>query len=270
MMWLIDLLSHQGPNICRSWLFASPYREHYEAFVCGISLPPSASKQWLTDTGLIHLMVVSGAHLHFVERGLGWFPVPLRLSALVWYSWLTGWGAPVVRALCRRLCVEAIRPWGWTPLQVEFLATLALLVVHPQWLWSRSFLMSWMCALALQLPRPRGRWYGLRWLDVSLKCYVLLFVFVPSSPFTMAWNALVGPLIGALLFPVTVMVVIWPAFQVIGDGLWWIFFTLLEHGPKPEPVVGSLPTTSIFWVPLFLHLALLYLEVKWRRAWAFS
>ncbi|NJL24231.1 MAG: hypothetical protein HC902_02985 [Calothrix sp. SM1_5_4] len=219
------------------------------------------------DSGLIHILVVSGAHLHFLERLSFWIPERGRLILCTIYCWLTGFGAPVVRALIRRVCSNLFRSWAWTPLQVEAKTTLLLLMIHPQWLVSRSFLMSWMCALALQAPLPLPKW---RPLNMSLKCYLFLFPFCAASPLSILWNSLVGPAVGGILFPASLAAIALPWIQPATDQIWRVFLAVLELGPKGPPVDDGFHILTIWWIPMVVHAGLLYGEWKWRREHAFS
>src|SRR5262245_6137827 len=105
--WLLDLsltnLPKVGPEFCQYALPVSPYRALYAALVCGVSLPSGHEKQIFVDTGLIHLMVVSGSHLVFIERLTGFLPNSIRLVLGGAYAFLTGFQAPVMRAWMRRI-----------------------------------------------------------------------------------------------------------------------------------------------------------------------
>lgn len=253
----------QGPVLCESLIPQGLHHALEAALVCGRSLPPGSAKQLFLDTGLIHIMVVSGAHLIFLESLL---PRRVRMPVLALYCWLTGFGPPVVKAFAHRLAEWKLKPLGWSALQAEAVAILATLLVCPFWLTSRSLQMSWMCFLALSLP-PLIRW---RALDQSLKTYALLFLFVGSSLISVGWNTLVAPFVGVILFPLSLMLLVLPMLGPLVDGVWNVFLGLLNWGPKSEPAAWFLSSRDLFWLPLGLHILLLIREVRWRRARAFS
>jgi len=256
-----------GQDFCRAFAPNSSFRELYDAIVCGVDLPQGPHRQLFIETGLFHLIVVSGAHLQFLEHRLRFLPQSILLPLLAIYCWLTGWGAPAVRAFARRLGLQMVSPKGWTPLQIDALASLLVLSIVPSWIFSRSFIMSWMCSLALLLPLTFPRWTPLR---QSLSCYILLFPLCPTSPLTVLWNALIAPWIGNLLFPACLVAYIIPALTPFIDMLWHAFLKLLQAGPHAEPFFMRVPTLAIFWLPFCVHGLLLWGEWKWRKAVAFS
>lgn len=256
----------QGPALCVSLIPAGQHRDLIAALICGNSLPASEVRQLFLDTGLVHVMVVSGAHLLFLESLVSRCPKFLRLTLLGLYCWLTGFGAPVVKAFVFRICELHLRPLGWSRLQMEAAAISITLCLYPWWLTSRSLEMSWMCALALSLP-PLLRWQA---LDQSLKAYVLLFVFAGSSLVSIAWNALVAPAVGVILFPLSLAILPLPFLAPLVDRVWDLFLLLLAWGPKAPPSSWFFSSRDLFWIPLALHMLLLVREVRWRRAHAFS
>jgi hypothetical protein len=267
-MTITQLLNvmQQGPFTCRSFLPPSKYVRLYEALVCGLSLPDGEERQLFIDSGLIHIMVVSGAHLIFLENLIKPAPRPLQILFLTVYSWLTGFGPPIVKALIRRLFEPWLSRHGWSSLQIEAFSVTVVLTFVPMWIVSRSFLMSWLCALAFQLPRL----VKYRALDVSAKTYVLLFVFCAASPLTIFWNSLVAPLVGDLLFPLTLVLIPVPWLTPAVDKIWQIFLWILSMGPQAAPNPWFFSSRELFWIPLTVHGLLLVKEVRWRRAYAFS
>jgi hypothetical protein len=227
-------------------------------------LTEGEARRLFLDTGLIHIMVVSGAHLIFLERLAFFFPQRARLILLGFYCWCTGFGAPVVKAFVRRCVERKLKPLGWSSVQCEAAAVLLSLLSCPHWLTSRSFLMSWMCALAFTLPR------FLPVLDSSAKVYVLLFAFSGSGPVTILWNAILAPLVGDILFPACLLVIplrfLTPSIDCLWDALLWI----LSFGPQSAGQSWFWPANQLFWLPLVVHAFILWWEVRWRRALAFS
>ncbi|MBX3021933.1 MAG: ComEC/Rec2 family competence protein [Bdellovibrionales bacterium] len=267
MTTIQDFVLHQGVELCRAAIPNTLYAPLYGALVCGIDVPSGRDKALFLDSGLIHILVVSGAHLVFIEQLCAWLPERTRTPVLVFYSWLTGFGAPVVRALVRRLCAKRVTGWGWSAVQIELLTSVVILLIVPSWLLSRSFLMSWLCALAIQAP---GRWPRHPQLTLSMKCYLFLFPFCLTSPLTVAWNCVLAPVIASLLFPVCLLAFIHPLFASVGDVFWSVLLWILEAGPRTEPATTFINTRALCWLPLTVHLLLLIGELKWRRAVAFS
>lgn len=266
MMNALTNVLHQGPVVCSKWIPNSIYAELYSALVCGTTLPAGFEKQVFLDSGLIHLMVVSGAHLLFLESMMERLPVSLRLPLLGGYCWLTGFGAPIAKAFARRLWEVWLRPLGWSGLQIDFIAVASVLCIWPPWILSRSLQMSWMCGLALSL----SPWFKWRAFDQSLKAYLLLFVFAAANPVSIAWNCMVAPFVGMILFPMSLACFAFEFLVPIGDALWGFFLLILRAGPKFPPVPWFAAIQYLFWLAPLLHLLLLRREIQWRRAHAYS
>jgi hypothetical protein len=253
----------QGPKFCTSLLPESSHPSLYAALICGSFVTDENARRLFLDTGLIHILVVSGAHLSFLENRIAFLPASFRIFALGVYCWCTGFGAPVTKALVRRLLEAKLAPLGWTGVQCEAAAVVLLLWMIPEWLVSRSFLMSWMCALAFSLPPI------LPIFDKCAKAYVLLFAFVAASPLTILWNAALAPLIGEVLFPLCLLVIPFPFLVPLTDRMWTALLGVLEFGPVHESLEWFAPASQLFWIPIFVHLGILLWEVRWRRARAF-
>lgn len=260
MIMMLNDWAQYGPKACETLAPASAYKPLYQALVCGTVLPSSEPQRLLLDTGLIHLMVVSGAHLAFLDRLASRLPAWARMLILAFYSWFTGFGAPIVRAFTQRCLLPFTRIRGFSHLQTDLLATFIILAAHPQWLTSRSFLMSWMCSLALSVP------FGF----LTLRCFAFLYPFAPTAPISLFWNTVITPVVGNFLFPLCLVSFAIHAVSPLTDLFWQLFLKILQWGPKAPPENWFLTTSSIFWLPLFFHILLIFGEVRWRRALAFS
>ena len=234
--------------------------------VCGAALPPGEELTLFLDTGLIHLMVVSGAHLMFLERGLEWLPSRARWLTLAFYCWLTGFGPPVVKALARRSVSAPLGRRGWSGLQIEAASVAVTLSFIPEWLFSRSFLMSWVCALALALPPLLRR----AELDLALKVHLLMYAFCAGAGVGVFWNALFAPLVGAVLFPLSLAALAVPPLTPLTDLVWEAFLWCLRAGPRAAPAMWFWPAARLVWWPLTLQILFLWGEGRWRRARAYS
>lgn len=259
-----------GPQICQDFLPLGAFQQLDAALICGIDLPPSQVRQALLDTGLIHIMVVSGSHLVFLEFLLGPIPLLNRMITpiLVSYCFLVGLQPPVIRALLRRLLNRPLKKtYGITSLQLEA-ATIALaLALYPPWITSRSFLMSWMCGLALSSPRLGWRWPA---LEATIKTYLFLLPFCWTSPISILWNTILAPIVGAALFPARLFTYFFQFLAPATDWLWSGFVFLITNGPQTTQLEMFIKSSILFWIPFFTHISLLSLEIKWRRALAFS
>jgi predicted membrane metal-binding protein len=232
------------------------HSELLSAFVCGKSLPPGELRELWTTTGLYHLLVVSGSHLIFlmsiwellrsrVARAVqtvfaNAFPnvgsktgpqIAIALTGvevvlLVTFALMTGFQAPVVRSLFARLLqsFNQLGQWGWPKDLCVLGSGVLCLLLFPDWVRSRSLILSWMAALAL----TQGR--------TALQKSALVFLF--TAPCLWGW----GQLNPATILVNLMLVPPLSALLLVSSLLSWSFPTLCELGLKL--VVEILQQTS--------------------------
>ena len=127
----------------------------YKALICGQRLPRGPIKQAFVEGGLIHLMVVSGAHLMFLEKLWIKLPLPFFKKSglfffLLFYALITQLHPPVVRALFSFFLFQMSRSYKffWNHPFVTHLSGILCLMCSPQWIHSLSLQLSWLAALA--------------------------------------------------------------------------------------------------------------------------
>ncbi len=250
------------------------FGEFYAAIVCGAELPPSPSSQSLKVLGLYHLIVVSGSHFVVLEKGLhllaGQKSRRLNImifGALLGFAIVCRLEPPVVRALSsfmlRKLTEE--QKLFWQPHQVTFLSGVATLLAFPVWLTSTSFLLSWTASLLISLP-----------ISGALRKHALIYIgllpilcgFQPLHPLTSVVNWGVGPLLGALLFPASLMAMLLPALTPATDLMWAAMIHLLDFLSARFPAGGDTTGGSLWihWIYLLtLHFVVAVTILRHRR-----
>ncbi|MGE4131306.1 MAG: ComEC/Rec2 family competence protein [Bdellovibrionales bacterium] len=266
---LLDFATQYGVRLCKEAIPNSELRTLYEGMVCGQTLPNSDHKRVLLDTGLIHVLVVSGAHLHFLERWLRVLPQSLRTALLFLYCWLCGFNPPVTRAWIARMVRHRLENSGqrFSPLQTEAFVSVLVLLLIPSWFSSLSFHMSWMCALALSVPKIFPRYPH---FSTCLSCYAFLFFFIPMAPTTIVANLVLVPIIGIGLLPLCLIAIFIPPLIPLMNSIWNILFAVLAVWPQASPADWRLPMGALAALTIATHLLLLIGEVHWRRRLAFS
>lgn len=248
----------------------------YTATVCGVS-PENSKMMWdFRNTGLYHLVVVSGAHLSFLATLIFLAPFPLKINkakkyvlilALVTYSLMSGLNPPVFRALLSYFYFQFQKKYqlGWSPFSVVAGSGLLCLVIFPAWWTSLSFLMSWLASLAILLPgRP---------IHKAVYCYI--FMLLPMSqfqwnhPLTILFNLLLAPILGFLVLPISILPFVIPQLVFISDFVWRAILWFVSR--SSEVVTTSAPlfpfTTWLIWILLFVfHIFLYQYNVRLRRS----
>lgn len=155
----IEELSFQLQSWCsgRFENQSSKIREMNQALACGISM--SKGSEWkalLIQTGLYHVVVVSGSHLVLLELAMARLPSFAFVVAAGILTLLTGIQPPLVRGLIQRLFLK--HQQGPYQIACSYWLCLAL---FPDWLGSLSLALSTAASMGLTL-----QW---RWRQHSLQ-----------------------------------------------------------------------------------------------------
>ena len=220
MIWLISLFllpfvlaSSDGQMVssflhewCLNRIAITENREIYEALICGKKLPFFGELRGLfSSAGLVHFMVVSGAHLIFLEKCWSILPKHSGKSALVaasliLYALMTQMHPPVFRALVSFFIFQISNHFKlfWSPCwRIMFSGGISLLF-NPAWVISTSLQMSWAGALAFSYAR------GIKLL-ACVMAYLVLTPWISQwtllQPASVLLNWTLFAIITILLFP---------------------------------------------------------------------
>ena len=262
-------LSESLHGLClRTLSFESSYPEIYQALICGKRLPYGELRDIFIKGGLIHLMIVSGAHLIFLEYWLSKWPIPSRFQklflslALVFYALVSQLHPPVLRALfsffIRQFSEKKKLFWG--PFQVTLLSAFFCLFYIPDAKDSFSLQLSILATLLYHSCR-----------DSLLRSFLIYLFILPIinhwqelSSFSVLINWILAPLISSILFPLSFLTVFCPFLYPLTDSLWSLFLKVLkltEFFPYHRPFFSwSLPKDWIWFYILGIWYFLFHLE----------
>lgn len=212
--------------------------DYYRAIVCGTPLGFSSFRDELRQTGLIHLLVVSGSHVAFLETVLvnasRHFPLIRHAIpfVLVIFALANLLEAVVMRALfsllLRRFNERFHLSWG----EVQILCMAGILAVGfckgKQSLF--SLCLSWLLSLALlELDSPaQPKWKATSTDSLLKNVRAYLFVapgllsFSLPHPASILCNFVFAPVMGFALFPASLLAFFIPGFTAVSDWLWRI------------------------------------------------
>lgn len=238
-------------------------REWIAAVVCGVKPAANSEYRLLQLTGLLHIVVVSGSHLVFLEQILSAlfdrfkFTLIVKIIVLTGFALMTGFQPPVVRALCSQLLnhFQSSKKLFWSPPAVTLFAGLITLIIAPNWWKSISLQLSWVASLCLQIPTD-GKHLSRRikqQLCIFVLMFPLLMQFAPPHPVSIIYNLIAAPFIGVVMFPASAAAMLFPNALNFIDYLWSWFFNFLEFSvPRSsalEPIkLGSL---AFIWAYVF-------------------
>ena len=235
---------------CLQQVEAGPITEQqftslYSALLCGERLPEGKMKQTLVAFGMIHLMVISGAHLIFLEKTWNLLP-PFQLKNflltffLLTYSISAGLNPPVLRALFSLLLSRINKELKlfWSPYLRVHISGLLCLLCQNSWFDSLSLQLSWIASIGMSNPR----------LSRLKSCALTFILILPivnqwgnSHPLSIILNWVVTPLISCLFLPLSLLTLPFPFLRPLTDQLWGLFLhTLNSLRPLVENTVIEL------------------------------
>ncbi len=251
--------------------FDSYWKNIYEALICGKKLPVGYLKEIFLKGGLIHLMVISGAHLLFLEKFWKILPLPYKIKKLSLYLILILYtlGAslypPVTRALFA-FCLFRFSESKKLFLSSTFVTHLSgflCLIYNPSWVHSSSLQLSWLASLSQNTK-------------TSLKkCILTYFIILPIINrwqelhyLTIIINWLISPLIGAILFPLSFLSVLFHPLHFLTDKLWNIIFDILQIVKFFPPSISFLNFSvpkNWTWLYISFTLLIFYIINSYKR-----
>jgi predicted membrane metal-binding protein len=202
-----------------------------QAIVCGTAIHSPSLRNEFRDTGLIHLLVVSGSHLVCLELLLSFilkhwkFKDLALLIVFVLFALITSGQPPIMRAIASNLLGRGNKIWRlcWTRTQIALMSGFFTLPFCHGQSGSLSLLLSWSASLILAelstSPNERSdpclsRLIHWRNLALSaLRLHSLMYVFLlplllPLSaphPLSILSNWILGPVLGFVLFPISAL-----------------------------------------------------------------
>lgn len=233
-------------------IFAGNHRgsEIRQALLCGKKITDPTTHNTLKSYGLLHLVVVSGAHLILLNQLLKRLALPFwaRWTVNTLFVFCSGFDPPAVRSWMQLLLEH--RRWKHTTL----FSALFCLLFFPAWLQSLSLWLSAMASYILVLSSQKqfseSYWKNQLWIQ-----FAFFISFVPltltiggAHPFAIVANLLAASLFGALWIPLALL-------PQSAEVFLWIL-TAAENNPL-QPLPQVLKIDPIYAVaPLTLALAI--------------
>jgi predicted membrane metal-binding protein len=206
-----------------------------KALVCGESFSTLGPAYLFMATGIIHLFVVSGAHLVFLKKILS-LPksicnnlifYSLIYAALFIFSAACEFNAPISRSFLTLILSDflKIQKIAW-PLHFKVLiAGIITLLFNPLWMNSLSLQLSWLIALAMTWSFFILHQSHPLWPQIINFVFILptIIFFQISSPLVVLTNLFLTPFLELVLFPLSLLIWLiprlYPVFDLLMVGL---------------------------------------------------
>ncbi len=203
----------------------SDYSELYDAIVCGSKIKSPYFKQIFQQSGLLHLIVVSGSHLVFLAEILSRMRLRsavLQTSILASYVLVCQMQAPSLRSFF--VFVTSLISEKYALHMPKFyqyiISTVFCLMLFPSWASSISLKLSLLAAIGLSLSHQHTK-----------QCWIIFLLIMPILFFgnmgivSLINNIFLSPVIGLFLFPLSLLV---KALPFLGAWVDYIWISLLE------------------------------------------
>lgn len=222
----------------------------------------------LVHLGLIHVFVISGAHLVFLRQlMIPFLPSPLVPGILLLYTLMVGAQPPVMRAWLALFVVSLASSKKITPGLLFAAVALTSLVFDPVQS-GLSMALSWTAVSVLIWAGGRkSQWLQLVLLYMTL-LPLLLGLQIPH-PSTILVNALISPVIFCVLLPISLVTWVIPWLELPVAMIWELFFSLLQFLTSviPPPSTSDLKLNPLGAMAYAagVHLLLWYFHVRKAR-----
>ncbi len=266
----IQFLSSSVHQLCIDQIpLNSNFQAELKALVCAENFTTLSATKTYAASGLIHLFVVSGAHLILIERILHFlthkfkWSRPVVFSCLFAYAFICDLNAPVCRALVSFALNQYLysKNIGWPTVTRSLVIGLLTLLLNPAWASSLSLQMSWLAAFATSVGADflKTKNIFFRQLVFFLLLYpTLMFMQTPSLS-TILFNLFFAPVLEYILFPLALLTCLLHPFYILFDLLLGFFnrlLHLLEAEYNPSVTTAPIGWVLIIWILIFgLHFA---------------
>ncbi len=224
-------LSLEVHHFCLQSSPSSHWQDFYQAIVCGKKLQASVQWQQMKQLGMLHILVVSGAHLAFLSQTLRFLcfhrlPESLEKLFLLGLVVVCQFQAPALRAWCY-LFISGInrkKKLFLKPSGLLLVAIIFCLSINPLFFAGMSLPLTWLACL--------GIGFGKNSFTQSFFCFLFLQPILSQwgspSLLTVGINAFITPLVGMVLFPASLFCFFLPFLTPVVDRLWELLFHLAQ------------------------------------------
>lgn len=251
---------------CLSLLPNSNYLSINQALLCGENLKEESLKQLFIQSGLYHIVVVSGAHLVFFAFLLNLFFKYLIsdkhkmirhifiFAFFLIYTLACQLQPPLVRACLSSfiLFFSEKMKLNYSDLTILLLSVFASLLFSPHWVNSLSLLLSATASLALFLTRTKKSFPFQKQVLIYFLIAPLLFGWGNLHPLTIPLNVFLAPVVSAVLLPITILTIPFRFLVPVSDFIMSLFLKILLFICDPNSSTKSSSQIPIKYLWIYL------------------
>ena len=251
-----------------------------QALVCGKNFSNPQAAELYISTGLIHLFVVSGAHLILLEKILQKSFLKIKkisyffiLIILFIYCLACELNPPIARSFISLVISSYLirRHVRW-PMSFRLLIVgLITLVLNPAWANSVSLQLSWIAGLVAAINSTyftKHTAFFRQSLFFLLLWPMLIYLSVPSN-LTILTNLILAPLLEFVLFPLSLLTWFFPKIHFVFDlfiEYLNVLLSALEIKKISQKSLSFSTLSNWGWVFIFLlHFYLHLFEINYKK-----
>lgn len=247
-----------------------------QALVCGKRVPVSDVKTVFLNSGLIHLLVISGAHLNTLEYLISkiMFHKPRTARWLTYICFILlnltcQFQAPCLRALFQKIIQDLNQRYKLflTPIhEVMYAGTLCVCLL-PIMTMSHSLILSWWISLCLKLP-IKSNLNKCIFIYVSLIPWQASFMDLPTISILTNW--LLAPTLSLIMTPLALFETLFPIVHKLTAFIWELIFYMLQMISAHSPSQHIKIPLFVFWIYLLGLQLFLLRKSLWSTYQKFS
>jgi len=258
-------LSSKLHNSCQQQAHKNKaHKSEVAAIVCGAPIKKTKAKNLFTTNGLIHIFVVSGAHLNFYKKVLRlilplWSAKFIINIFLLLYTLTCMFSAPILRAFIQQMSsdLNQITKLNLDTYTVLLLTAALAVIIVPSYLKTISLPMSWVAALCMGQKKCVAKT-----LVVFLCLFPILLTFTEPSPLSAFSSFFISGAISIFILPLNLLVFIFPYLSFLSDIFYDFLYQALELTSNSISINHSsrslFSSSYVCWVyALTLNLALI-------------
>lgn len=245
-----------------------------KALVCAENFSGLHESQYYITSGLIHLFVVSGAHILLIEKLLlkFYFHRISIFTILIIYGFACGLSAPIVRCLIAFSLSSYLKNKHihWPPHFKLLIIGSLTLSFNYHWITSLSLQMSWIASFLVVLGT-----HFYKENSILFKQSLFFITLLPSivyfqipSPIVIILNILLAPILEFILFPLGLLVLFFNFLNPFFESIIYLFKILLQHLELDYQIQIAEPSSQLIYynwsLILILHALfhLIYINKK--------
>lgn len=230
---------------CISQASKSQNYQEIAALICGEKIKDPQLKELFIANGLIHIFVVSGAHLSFYKKMFSfifpkWAAGVLTSSFLFLYTLTCTFTAPIFRAFIEQLTSSFNQQFKLNLDKniIQLATAFICIVVQPDYLKSVSLPMSWVAAMTMSMKDRPGKT-----LIVFLSLFPILLTFTEPNPLSVFTSFFISGFVSLFILPFNLIVFMIPKLDILLN-LFYDFFYIALDIIQPTPFLKETPTKS--------------------------